>query len=92
MRLIAQVVSRRIEVFVEDANVAKSGLTQAGISDRIVMKGAVGELNDVYIACTPKGARGQELVDMFDKGIDQLRASGELEKILAKYNLKDWQT
>lgn len=92
VRLIAQVVSRRIEVFVEDANVARSGLAQAGISDRIVSKGSVGELNDVYIACTPAGTRGQELVDMFDQGIDQLRSSGELEKILAKYGLKDWQT
>lgn len=92
VRLIAQVVSKRIDVFLEDANVAKSGLKQAEMSDRIVSKGAVGELNDVYIACTPVGSRGRELADMFDKGTIELRASGQLAKILATYNLTDWES
>lgn len=91
VRLIARVVSRRIDVFIEDTNVATYGLKSAGIDDRIVSLGLAGELNDMYIACTPKTPRGRELADMFDRGADELRKSGELATILAHYSLSDWE-
>jgi len=90
VRLIARVVSRKVDVFLEDTNVATYGLKSAGIDDRIVSLGLAGQLDDVFIACTPKTPRGRELADMFDKGAEEMRKSGELAKILANYSLPDW--
>jgi polar amino acid transport system substrate-binding protein len=92
VKLIANLVSRRIDVFIEDSNVTAYGLTRARVEEgRIVALGQASEAEEVYIACTPADPRGQRYVQMFDAGLTQLRASGELEQILAKYGLKDWE-
>lgn len=91
VKLMANLVSRRIDVFLEDSNVAAYGITQARMEEgRIISLGEASEAEEVYIACTPADPRGRKYADMFDQGLTQLRASGELAQILAKYGLKDW--
>jgi polar amino acid transport system substrate-binding protein len=38
-----------------------------------------------------KKATSRIYADIYDKGIAELRKTGELKKILAKYNMKDWK-
>lgn len=91
VKMIARLIGKRIDVFLEDTNVAAYGLTQGQIEPgRIVPVGAAGEAEDVYIACTPAAPRGREFADMFDKGLDELTKSGELATILKKYGVQDW--
>lgn len=88
--LVMKVVTHKIDVLIEDENVASAGLKQLGLSDRVVpVSSSLTEADDLFVACTPN-ARGTKLIAAFDKTLEQARASGELEKILARYGLKDW--
>ncbi len=45
----------------------------------------------LYLGFTPKTPeRSQELITIFNEGVRELRQSGELAKILQKYNVEDW--
>jgi polar amino acid transport system substrate-binding protein len=45
----------------------------------------------VYIAFSPGNPKSQEYAQILSKGIQQLRASGELATILKKYGMSDWK-
>ncbi len=88
---VSQLVSKKVDVFVENVMVMKQTLNTMQMSDRVINLGTVNELNDVYIACTPAHPRGKQYAAMFSDGIVKLRASGELQTILDTYGLKDWE-
>lgn len=91
VRLIARLIGKRIDTFVEDTNVLAYAVDQAKMEPgRIVSLGVVSEPEDVYIACTPADPRGRAYAEMFDEGTAKLRSSGKLAEILGHYNLKDW--
>jgi polar amino acid transport system substrate-binding protein len=46
---------------------------------------------DSYIVFSPKHPNANQLSQQFDMGLKRLRESGQLEKILSNYDLKDWQ-
>lgn len=87
---VSNLVARKAEVFVEDINVMQQTLRGMQMEDRVINLGALDELTDVYIACTPSKPRGAEYAKMFSDGIKTLRKSGELQKILDNYGLVDW--
>jgi polar amino acid transport system substrate-binding protein len=88
---ISRIVTRKVDALIEDGNVANSAIGRLQLTGRIVPVGSTGDINDIYIACTPADPRGKVYADMFSAGIDQLRASGELATILGKYSLGDWK-
>ncbi len=45
----------------------------------------------VYMAFSPKNPKSKAYATTLSKGIIELRASGELKKVLDKYGLNDWQ-
>lgn len=47
--------------------------------------------NDLYIAFSPKNPRAKEFAKILTDGIEELRKDGTLDKIVAKYALKDWR-
>ncbi|RDH42723.1 substrate-binding periplasmic protein [Zooshikella ganghwensis] len=47
--------------------------------------------DEMYVAFSPMNERAQEYAEIMSKGMVRLRTSGKLEKILAKYGVKDWQ-
>lgn len=89
---VSNLVARKADVFVEDINVMQLTLRGMQMEDRVINLGQLGELTDVYIACTPAKPRGAEYAQMFSEGIKALRKSGELQKILDAYGLQDWAT
>ena len=53
-----------------------------------------GRLNqpvDVYIACSPNKPNSIVYTKLLSEGIVDLRKTGELQKTLEKYALKDWK-
>lgn len=88
---ISRIVTRKVDALIEDGNVANSAIGRLQLTGRIIPAGSTGDVNDIYIACTPADPRGRTYADMFSAGIDQLRASGELATILGKYSLSDWK-
>jgi polar amino acid transport system substrate-binding protein len=92
VRLLARLIGKRVDAIIEDRNVLAYALEQSKMDpDRVISLGEAGEPESVYIACTPADPRGQRYADMFGNGTAQLRASGKLAEILARYNLKDWE-
>lgn len=88
--LVMKLVTHKIDVLIEDENVASAGLKQLGLSNRVVpVSNSLTEADDLFVACTPN-ARGGKLIAAFDKILEQSRASGELDALLARYGLKDW--
>ena len=45
---------------------------------------------DLYIAFSPNNPKSAQYAEIISKGIDEMRRSGELERILQRYNLTDW--
>jgi polar amino acid transport system substrate-binding protein len=43
------------------------------------------------MAFSPKNPKSKEYAKLLSAGIEQMRLSGELSKILAKYQLTDWR-
>ena len=46
---------------------------------------------DVYIAFSPANKKSAEYAAILDRGVERLRASGELDEIMAHYGLEDWE-
>jgi len=90
MTAISNLVARKADAVVEDINVMRQTLKDMAMEDRVIQLGELDELTDVYIACTPAKPRGKQYAQMFSAGLEKLRSSGELQKILNNYGLTDW--
>lgn len=89
-QLVTKLLSGEIDAFVEDANVADY-LVLSGGYESVVDIIPIGEKTEVSIALAPKNPRSQEIADLLDKGIAEMRANGQLGKILKRYGMRDWQ-
>jgi polar amino acid transport system substrate-binding protein len=45
-----------------------------------------------YLGFAPDNPNAQRDAQLYDQGVARLRSSGELDKILARYSLQDWDT
>lgn len=80
----------RIDVTVESRLVMDAKLEALGMEDEIVPAGRLGAPNPMYIACSPKNPESERYVEWVDAGTARLRETGELQAILARYGLHDW--
>ena len=89
---IAQLIDGKTDAYLDDPNEFNFALMKAGIDPTgFISLGEARRGEDVYIACTPGKPRGRQLAEMFDAGTDELRSSGKLAEILARYSMKDWK-
>jgi polar amino acid transport system substrate-binding protein len=90
-QLIDLLEANRIDVFVEDASVVHATLQQLNISQKKLKPAGVPGVGVLlYVPFSPRYQESRELVDIFDRGIVQLRKNGQLQKILSRYQLSDW--
>jgi polar amino acid transport system substrate-binding protein len=83
----------RMDVVIENENVARYTLRQMNLSDRIIGVGCVTHyLGTLHIGFSPKLQNAPAIAAQIEQGIAEMRRSGELERILASYGLQDWQT
>lgn len=88
--LAMRLVTGKVDVVIEDRNVANAALNELGMNKRIrPVAENLTEADDIYVACTPN-ERGRKLVAQFDAAMKDARASGELATLLARYGLSDW--
>ena len=88
---IKKVLAGRLTATVESPVVMLAKLKEMGHQDKIIDAGKLGEAEDIFIACSPAKESSKALMKLVDEGTSKLRQSGELQKILDKYGLKDWQ-
>lgn len=91
-RLIRMLQSDRIDVIVEDLSVFTYTAQSLDFSDYRMLGDIPGtvERAPLYIAFSPN-AQGKRYAEILSEGMQALRESGELAKIMAKYGLQDWQ-
>lgn len=90
---IKKLLIGRFDVIIEDANVFLQKAMQMGVSNQIIKAKSKKDTEDnrIYIAFAPKNTKSKEYAEIFTRGIKNLRISGELGKIIAKYGLEDWK-
>ncbi len=87
---IKKLILGRIDVFLEDPSVMSDYLAHHPLQEKIVNIGTVSH-DKIYIAFSPHFPASREYAQILSDGIKEMRMSGKLQEILAKYGLKDWQ-
>lgn len=87
---LKKLLAKRVDVIVDDGNVLGWLTRRLGVAAKIETITVLTE-NDVYIAFSPANGKSAEYAALLDQGVEKLRATGELAKILARYGLSDWQ-
>ena len=95
---IRKLLRDRIDVIPEDKTVFIHTANSMGVWDKIEDAG-IDPINSeegldeskLYIAFSPKNPKSKEYAKLITDGIEQMRLSGELSQILAKYKLTDWR-
>ncbi|HEY0945076.1 MAG TPA: transporter substrate-binding domain-containing protein [Opitutaceae bacterium] len=80
----------KIEVFPENRHVFIWKLKESGVSPGAVRTAFTYEGEEVFVAFSAKNPKAAAHAAAFDVGIRQLRRSGRLAEILARYGLRDW--
>ena len=95
---IRKLLKGRIDVIPEDKSVFIETANGMGVLEKIESAG-IDPINSkegldearLYMAFSPKNPKSKEYAKLISAGIEQMRLSGELGKILAKYGLTDWR-
>lgn len=80
----------RVTAFVQDVAVAEYFFKVEGLKGRYQKAGCLTSI-ETMIGFSPNDPRTSAFVQEFDIEIAKLRSSGELKKILAKYEIADWK-
>lgn len=88
-RLLKQLQLKRFDTFVEEENLVAYVLRnqpQHGIRNAGCTSGKL-----AYMAINPNQPKAKEYARLFSEGMREMRRSGELARVLARYGLRDWQ-
>ena len=84
----------RLDVIIEDVAVFNNKVKELGMEGDFEQAGLLTEKEEdqqVFMAFSPDGAHSKDLAKIITDGVRELRTSGELQKILDKYGVKDWK-
>jgi polar amino acid transport system substrate-binding protein len=90
-RNIQKLLLGRIDAVIEAEPVFRYSAKKMGLADQFRTAGQIDEPQKCYIAFSPNIPKSKEYSKILSDGVDMLRQSGELEKILNKYGLHDWE-
>lgn len=94
-RLFEKLDRGRIDLFIENEFVAMHVARKIGMVSSVKVKHLEKEVKtegkSVYIAFSPVNPKSAEYAEILSKGVAELRESGRLDKIMAKYGLEDWK-
>lgn len=88
---IKKLLLGRITATPESIYVMNSKLQQMGLTNKIVSAGTLTGGEKMYIACSPVKESSKTFVKWIDEGTRTLRTTGEFNRILSRYGLKDWK-
>ncbi len=90
-KLLKMLKAGRLDAIIDNINVMSASIQEGKLTDVIVSAGAVDYLDDLYMAFSPAKDSSEKYSKIFDEGLIELRKSGELQKIMESYGLKDWK-
>lgn len=86
---IKKLEAGRIDATIEDASVFAMKVASLGMNGKFEEAGMAGEAGNITIAFSPAKETSKKYAEILSKGLKEMRASGELKKILDKYGLKE---
>ena len=75
----------------DDSAVADHLLMKSGLNQSIRKAGCSPNTIDFYVGFSPKNPASAARAETLSKAMLELRSSGQLEQILARYGVKDWK-
>ncbi len=92
-QIIKRTESGHLDAFVENPLVLHNMLATLGISeDSFRIAGWVASTDPfLYVGFSPGHEKSKTYAQILDKGLVELRRSGELRRILEKYDTQDWE-
>ncbi|MBF0257976.1 MAG: transporter substrate-binding domain-containing protein [Desulfamplus sp.] len=90
MTNIKKLVAKRIDLTLEDEIVASALITKADASLMPKIKFTQNSItsNNLYVSSGIANPRHKELIEAFNKGLAEIKASGEFNKIFESYGIK----
>ncbi len=87
---IEALLQGKLDILCEDPNVFYRKSTEMKLRADIIMVGEHSQTFDIYVAFSPSHPKSKHYAELFSTGIKNLKRSGELQKILAKYDIEYW--
>lgn len=84
-------LNNKLDVVCDDTNVLYYKTNKMSVFNKLKMSRDTGKLTNIYLAFSPHNPKAKEYAALLDKGIVELRRSGQLKLILQKYGLTDWK-
>jgi polar amino acid transport system substrate-binding protein len=90
---VERLLSEKIDAMLEDTHVMNYYLSQNKLTGKVNVAGRlpVSDQNNIYIAFSPQKAASRRYAKILNDGMQKLRESGELKKILSHYAIQDWR-
>jgi polar amino acid transport system substrate-binding protein len=88
---VRKLVAGRVDVIVDSGPVLAHTLARLGIAKAVEIHSVPNEVQPLMMGFSPAKERSLMLVQLFNDGLDQVRSSGELARILARYGVPDWK-
>lgn len=91
-QMVKLLQAKRVDLIVANPNVFNYKLSMMGLnSSDYKMIPIPNSVNYVYIGFSPALKQSNEYSSILSTGIAEMRKSGQLGKLLIKYNVKDWK-
>lgn len=88
---IKKLQAGRINAYLENEAVFNNKAKNMGLDSAFKKVGNESDKTQIYIAFSPTNPQAKGYSTILSDKVKELRANGELAKILAKYGLKDWK-
>ena len=88
---LKKLIGKRFDITIDDGVVVNYTAKEMGIEKEIKSAGNLSAKNNIVIGFSSNNPKSSEYARILSEGIDALRKSGELDKILSKYDIKDWK-
>lgn len=87
---LRKLVDGRVDFVIDDGNVLRRTIHDLGLTADLLLI-ETDEPETVHIAFSPEDPNAETYAALMRDGVDQLRRSGGLERILTRYGLRDWE-
>ncbi len=91
MENIYMLINNQVDYIVGDEQVIEWNVRLMGVQKEIKKIGTVGDPLPIYVGFAPTNTESPALAKALGTKLNALRESGELQKILDKYSVKDWK-
>jgi polar amino acid transport system substrate-binding protein len=90
-RNIRMLLAGRVDLVLESIAALEHTAAEMNVLPQLKRAAQLPDLVPIYIACSPAKSTSHDYVKLLDEGVRELRASGELQRILEKYGMQEWQ-